>query len=254
METELISRATHVADIAIQRHQLDEQLRALSARIEAAREEERTGIAREIHDQLGQSLTAVKMDLAWIARRAGAEGGIARDLLLQKLAELSQLTGETIDLVRRISAELRPGVLDDLGLVAALSWQAHEFEKRTTIPCAVRSRLESEALPRELSTTVFRVFQEALTNVVRHAEASRVDVRLDEEGGWLGLEIRDDGKGIREEDVHDPRALGLLGIRERARRLGGVASFTRGEPKGTVVSLRLPTSPQSVSRLGVASS
>jgi PAS domain S-box-containing protein len=239
-DLDLIERATHVADIAIQRHELDEQLRALTARIEAAREEERTGIAREIHDQLGQSLTAIKMDLSWIARRAQSTDGVPRETLLEKLQELTELTSETIDQVRRISSELRPGVLDDLGLVSALGWQAHELEKRTGLVCAVHAAVDDDAVSRELATTVFRVFQEALTNVVRHAEAKRVDVGIAARGGELVLEVRDDGRGIRPEEIQDPRSLGLLGIRERARRMGGSATYERVEPTGTLLMLRLP--------------
>ncbi len=238
-ETELLSRAAHVAGIAVQR------LDALSARIEAAREEERTGIAREIHDQLGQSLTAIKIDLAWIARRAESADGLPRDVLLAKVRDLSQLTGETIDLVRRISTELRPGVLDDLGLVAALTWQAQEFEKMTNIRCTVRAEVGEEAPGRDIATAVFRVLQEALTNVVRHAHATRVDVALEERDAWLEMRVRDDGRGIAAAEAQDPRSLGLLGMRERARRLGGTASFERADPAGTLVTLRLPLAPVS---------
>jgi PAS domain S-box-containing protein len=239
-DLELIARAVHVAGIAIQRHELSSALRALSARVEEAREEERTGIAREIHDQLGQSLTVLKMDLAWIARRAKNKDGIGMDALVEKIGELSAMTDELVAQVRRISAELRPGVLDDLGLAAALSWQAQEFEKRTGILCEVDVDGTRSTPPRDLSTTVFRVLEEALTNVARHAQAERVDVALEERDGWLLLRVKDDGVGIQPEDVRHPRALGLLGIRERARRLGGTASFDRVEPHGTEVVLRLP--------------
>ncbi len=243
-ELDLIARVVHVAGIAIQRHELDEQLRALSARIEAAREEERTGIAREIHDQLGQSLTVLKMDLAWIGRRATSPQGLPVGELVDKVKDVSNLTDEIIGQVRRISAELRPGVLDDLGLAAALSWQAQDFEKRTGIASAVHVTVAHEDLRRELSTTVFRVLQEALTNVARHAGAKHVDVHLREEdedaGRWLVLEVNDDGKSIRPEEISHLRSLGLLGMRERARRLGGSVSFTPREPTGTTVTLRVP--------------
>jgi PAS domain S-box-containing protein len=239
-DLDLIARAVHVAGLAIQRHELDEQLRALSARLDAAREDERTGIAREIHDQLGQSLTVMKMDLAFIARRADSTQGIAKEELIDKLRELSVMTDEIIGQTRRISSELRPGVLDDLGLAAALSWQGQEFEKRTGIPCTVRVDLSDDDLPRELSTTIFRGVQEALTNVVRHADAHRVDVVLEETDGSLVLVVRDDGKGIRAEAVNDPRSLGLLGMRERARRVGGSVTFAAAEGGGTTVTFRVP--------------
>lgn len=240
-DLDLIARISHVAGIAIQRHALDEQLRGLTAHIDAAREEERTGIARELHDQLGQALTVQKMDLAWISRRASSPDGLAREALLEKVASLMQQTDEIIQEVRRISAELRPAILDQVGLAAALVWKAQEFETRTHIACAVESRLPSGGeLDRATVTVVFRVFQEALTNVVRHAGAARVDVSLEEREGHVVLEVRDDGRGITPEEIDDPRSLGLLGIRERARRLGGTVAFARGEPGGTVVTLRLP--------------
>ena len=241
-DLDLIARAVHVAGIAIQRHELDQQLRALSARIEAAREDERAGIAREIHDQLGQSLTVMKMDLAFIARRATSPQGIERTELLEKVKALSEMTDEIIGQSRRISSELRPGVLDDLGLAAALSWLGQEFEKRTAIPCTVSVTLaDGDDVPRELSTTVFRAVQEALTNVVRHADARRVEVVLEEDAGSLVLQVRDDGRGIRPEDVADPRSLGLLGMRERARRVGGSVAFAAAEGGGgTVVTFRVP--------------
>jgi PAS domain S-box-containing protein len=236
----LIARANHVAGIVLQRHDLDEQLRGLAARIETAREEERTTIARDIHDDLGQALTVLKMDIAWIDRRSRTTEGIGAEVLREKLRELAEETDGVIGEVRRISSALRPVILDDLGLAAALSWQAEEFERRTGISCTVRSNVEDEALPRELTTAVFRVFQEALTNVVRHAQAGHVEVMLEGDGNVLVLEVHDDGKGIRAEDLTDQRSLGLLGIRERARRLGGSASFTRTEPTGTTVTLRVP--------------
>ena len=251
-EVDLIGRAVHVAGIAIQRHELDEQLRALSTHIEAAREEERTGLARELHDQLGQSLTVLKMDLAWIGRRAGS---ITKDALLGKVNELSRMTDEIINQTRRISADLRPGLLDDLGLAAALSWQAQEFQKRTGIECTVRVKADGiDALPRDVSTTIFRALQEALTNVARHAGAKNVAIRLGQVDGWLNLVVRDDGKGIRPEHLSDPRSLGVVGMRERARRLGGNVAFDANTPDGggTKVSFRLPSNPQTVAQEAAA--
>jgi PAS domain S-box-containing protein len=236
----LIERATHVAGIAIERRQLEDQLRDLSAHVESVREDERTGIAREIHDELGQSLTALKMDVAWITRRVTGAADSPRDAMIDKLRTMSELTDDVINQVRRISAELRPGVLDDLGLLAAIEWQGQEFEKRTGATCAIESNVGEMQLERNLCTAVFRIFQEALTNIARHAEASHVDVRLEHREGWLHLDVHDDGKGISAEALHDPRSLGLLGMSERARRLGGTAHVI-GEPgKGTTVSLAVP--------------
>jgi PAS domain S-box-containing protein len=231
----LIERATHLAGIAIEHVQLEDQLRALSEHVESVRADERTGIAREIHDVLGQELTALKMDLAWLARRATGQ-----EVLVEKLRAMSAATDEIIQQVRRISSELRPGVLDDLGLLAAIEWQAEEFEERTGTLCTVESNVEDEKLPRDVSTALFRIFQEALTNAARHAGAEHVAVRLWLEGDSLRLEVRDDGRGISHVQADHPESLGLLGIRERARRLGGTATIAAGSAGGTVVSVRVP--------------
>ncbi|MDX2090138.1 MAG: histidine kinase [Kofleriaceae bacterium] len=230
----LVMNAVHVASIAIERRFLDEQLRALSERIEATREEERTGIAREIHDELGQALTALKLDLAWIARRRGDDPAISG-----KLREMMSSTDDLIATVRRISSELRPGILDDVGLAAAIEWQAEEFHRRTGIHSTVSSALGDVQLERGLATAVFRIFQEAITNVARHASASAIFVDLRLERGRLKLDIADDGIGLPDSP---PRigALGLLGMRERARRLDGECVITRREPRGTLVSLTVP--------------
>ncbi|MGH7440702.1 MAG: GAF domain-containing protein [Polyangiaceae bacterium] len=237
----IMERAARLAGIAIERKQLEEQLRDLTGHIESALEDERTGIAREIHDELGQSLTALKMDIAWIARRAseGAEA-LPRDTLLDKLRTMSSLADEVIGQIRRISAELRPGVLDDLGLVAAIEWQAQEFEARTGLRCTLEAAGSDGGIERSVSTAVFRVFQEALTNVVRHAQASGVAVRVDVRGDTLSLEVTDDGVGISPDSARNPKSLGLLGMRERARRLGGTASIGPAEPGGTRVALTMP--------------
>jgi PAS domain S-box-containing protein len=229
---ELVGRAAHVAGIVIERRQLDDQLRALSERIEAIREEERTGIAREIHDELGQALTALKMDIAWVKRRVGAADGIG-----EKLDDMSRTADEIIHAVRRISAELRPGILDDLGLQAAIEWQADEFTGRTGIPCRVDPALGDVQLERGLATAVFRIFQEALTNVARHADATEVLVAVALKRGQVVLEVSDDGIGVTEKA---PRGLGLLGMRERARQLGGDCVVRRRDPRGTTVALSLP--------------
>ena len=236
----VVDRATHLAGIAIERRQLEDQLRELSAHVESVREDERTGIAREIHDELGQALTALKMDLAWLARRVSGESSVSGMTLLEKISAMSDMTDGIIDRVRRISAELRPGVLDDLGLLAAVEWQGQQFELRTEVPCNIRSNLGEERVDRELSTAAFRIFQEALTNVSRHAGATHVAVRLEKNDGELTLEVRDDGVGIGPEASLSPRSLGLLGMRERARRLGGAVSVHAGPGGGTVVELHVP--------------
>jgi signal transduction histidine kinase len=232
---QIIRRTAHVVGMAIERRALDDQLRALNERMDAAREDERTGIAREIHDQLGQALTALKLDIAWLARRSGSGDGEA---MREKLAEMSKNSDEILQSVRRISSELRPGVLDDLGLEAAIEWQAEDFHKRTGTPIEVRARLGDVRLDRHLATSAFRIFQEALTNVTRHAGASRVEVDLHLDKGQLVLEVADDGVGLPT-DLRGG-SLGLLGMRERARRLGGDCLVARRDPRGTLVTLRLP--------------
>jgi signal transduction histidine kinase len=241
-ERDLIERATRMAGIAIMRAQLEEQLRALTARTEEVREEERTGIAREIHDDLGQALTAFKMDLAWLGRRISGESSAPGTTLLEKLASMSKMVDEVIDHVRRISAELRPGVLDDLGLLAAIEWEAQRFEERSGAACAVTSNVGDRQFPRDLSTAVFRIAQEALTNVARHARATHVAIRLDAapDGRALRLEVRDDGVGISADAARSPSALGLLGMRERARRFGGTVTSRRVPDGGTVVTVEVP--------------
>jgi signal transduction histidine kinase len=232
----LIQRATHIAGIAIERNQMEEQLAELSAHLERAREDERAGIAREIHDELGQALTGLKMDLAWLGRHMEAPETEIRE----RIAAMSTLIDETIGQVRRISAELRPGVLDDLGLRAALEWQAQEFEKRTGTRCAFQSSVEEVVLTRDASTAVFRICQEALTNVARHADATRVDITLERQARLLYLAVVDNGKGMREGAARSLASLGLLGIRERARRLGGEVEVTTGGAGGTTVRLTVP--------------
>jgi signal transduction histidine kinase len=180
------------------------------------------------------------MDVAWLGRHLGEP----RPDLRERMDAMSRLIDETIQQVRRISAELRPGVLDDLGLVAALEWQAREFEKRTGTRCVFESSLDNLLLTRDASTAVFRISQEALTNVARHAGATRVDIKLEERDERLYLEIGDNGSGIRneerEEAITSPASLGLLGIRERARRLGGEVAVTTGAAGGTSVKLSVP--------------
>jgi signal transduction histidine kinase len=213
-----------------------DQLRMLSARLEFVREEERRRISREIHDELGQALTGLKMDLSWLAAKPPED----RQSLVDKVAPMLDLVDGTVQTVRRISTELRPGVLDDLGLVAAVEWLVEDFRTRSRIECRFMSGLKGAAPDPELSTALFRILQEALTNVIRHAHASRVTINIQEDAGMILLEVEDNGKGITERDISDPRSLGVLGIRERVLLLGGDAHFSGSEGKGTVVTVRVP--------------
>jgi signal transduction histidine kinase len=228
-----MERGAHVTSLIIERRQLDEELRALAGRIEMAREEERTTIARDIHDQLGQALTALRLDIGWLQRR------IEDEAIRKKLDDMALTTDDVLVTVRRISADLRPGVLDTLGLRAAVEWQAEEFQRRTGMKVSVATDITDLQLDRELSTNMFRIFQEALTNIARHSAAANVDVTMKLERGQLRLEISDDGIGMPE---IAPRgsSLGLLGMRERARRLGGDCVVKRRQPRGTIVTVTVP--------------
>ena len=219
----------------------EKQLRALTARIESLREEERTRISREIHDELGQMLTGLKMDLRWIEKRLGATAGSeTMNPILDRLVSASELTDATITTVQKIASELRPGVLDNIGLATALQYEANQFQKRTGIACGVRLP-DASNLPRtDADTPLFRIFQETLTNVARHAQATSVDVELKVEPDEFVLEVRDNGKGITTEDLANPKSLGLLGMRERTSLLGGQISFKAGAERGTVVTVRVP--------------
>jgi len=214
-----------------------EQLRALSVYLQSVREEERTRIAREVHDELGQALTGCKLDLSWIA------GRLPRDQkeLVEKTRALSAHIDSTIQMVRRIATELRPGILDHLGLAAALEWQANEFQTRTGIQCDVHSSLNEPELSPDLNTTFFRIFQETLTNVIRHAGATRVAVELREQDGSVVLEVRDNGRGISRAEITNTKSMGLLGMRERAALLGGEFKIGRvARSEGTRVTVSIP--------------
>ena len=221
-----------------------EQLRALSARLETVREEERTYLAREIHDELGQVLTALKMDLSLLGRKVFDAGEmVPLELLMDDLRSMSNLLDNTIQSVKKIVTELRPEVLDELGLRAAVEWQAHEFQSRTHIQCSVSSNLEDSHSEKHRATALFRIFQETLTNIARHAHASQVWVKLHEENGTILLEVRDNGKGITQKEALRSGSLGLVGMRERALLLGGKVNIHGRRAQGTTVTVRIPLRP-----------
>jgi PAS domain S-box-containing protein len=219
------------------------QLRALSARLESLREEERTRISREVHDELGQLLTALKMDLRWIEKRIGErENDPALLPVLEKAVEAGEVADRAMSTVQKISSELRPGTLDNLGLTAALRHEAAKFQEHTGIACAMRLPEDSPELPQAVATAVFRIFQETLTNVARHAGASQVQAALRVEADQLVLEVRDNGRGISPEALDSPKSLGLLGMKERAAVLGGKLLVERFPAGGTVVTFQVPRS------------
>jgi signal transduction histidine kinase len=216
------------------------ELRALNARLQAVREDERAHVASEVHDVLGQALTGLRMDLDWLSRRLPATG---RDEVAERLAAMTNLIEGTLLDVRRISRALRPGVLDDLGLVAAVEWQAREFESRAEIPVNLHAPDELE-LDRERATGLFRILQELLTNVARHANAREVWIALHRAGDSVRLEVRDDGRGIAG-GLERLTSLGIPLIRERAGYLGGAVTFAPREGGGTVVTVTIPAAPAS---------
>jgi len=213
-----------------------EQLRQLSLHMESVREEERTNIAREIHDELGQILTSLKIDLSWLTKRLSKK----QESLIEKTKYMYELIDVAVQTVKRISTELRPGALDDLGISAAIEWQAREFERRTEIKVQFNAVPGDFVLDRDLSTSIFRIFQEALTNVVRHAGATRVRVNLRKGKDGILLRISDDGKGIKPRQITDPKAFGLIGMRERARFWGGEVKISGTPGKGTMVAVSIP--------------
>jgi signal transduction histidine kinase len=211
------------------------------------REEERTRISREIHDELGQMLTGIKMDLRWMEHRLDEFGEDRRvNPILDKLVVTTELTDATIKTVQRMAAELRPGMLDKLGLPMTLQYEAGRFEKRTGIACRLVVPCEALPLRLEAATAFFRIFQEALTNVTRHAKATAVEAELQAEADGCRLEIRDNGQGMAGVDLTNLKSLGLLGMQERASMLGGGVSFAPRPGGGTVVTVRLPNGPTNV--------
>jgi PAS domain S-box-containing protein len=250
--TERLQAFTHQAAVALQNARLlieaqaratdlklsQDQLRAVSARAESVREEERITIAREIHDDLGQSLTGLKMDLAWLTKHLPASKKQAG--LPAKLQDMSNLIDQLIQAVRRIATELRPGVLDDLGLIAAIEWQAADFQRRTGIVCKIVSNVMDGALNKNQATAAFRILLETLTNIARHAQATHIKINLKEIDRVFTLEVRDNGRGLPVEAIDDPGSLGLAGMRERALAVGGQFSIAGAAEGGTLMRLSMP--------------
>jgi signal transduction histidine kinase len=220
-----------------------ERLREVSAHAMAAREHERIRIAQEIHDDLGGNLTAIKIDLDWLCRHIADDDSV----LLAKIRTIDQLVDRTIDSIRRISRDLRPGIMD-FGVVAAIEWEAGEFSKRLGIPCEVACTEEDIELEQDAAVAVFRIFQEALTNIAKHGQASHVWVRLAavneqsqrQSGGQLELEVRDNGRGIAPSDTAKFNSFGIRGMIERAGLLNGKLTVSGDPGEGTTVRLSIP--------------
>ncbi len=218
-----------------------DQLRRLSTHLQSVREEERTRIAREIHDEFGQMLTVLKMDLALMERKlleSGTDGTPPETFT--EIESITNLIDGIIRSVRRIATELRPEVLDELGLVEAIEWESEMFQRRTGIKTEFTSSVKDLHLSKESSTALFRILQETLTNVARHSDATEVKTLLEVNDRTLILKVTDNGRGIAEHEASDEKSLGLIGMRERALLLGGEISITGEEGKGTHVTVRIP--------------
>ncbi|MDI6743287.1 MAG: PAS domain-containing sensor histidine kinase, partial [Smithella sp.] len=213
-----------------------QELRNLSAHLQSVREEESTRVARKIHDELGQSLTALQMDLSWLENRLPPDNKDIRE----KTRSMSGLVDETIDSVHKITLELRPSMLDDLGLSAAIEWQAGDFQKRSGIRCQVNIRRDNDLIDKELATAVFRIFQETLTNIARHAKATNCRVSLTKNEKELCLEVTDNGIGITQWQIDDSLSFGMIGMRERAHLWGGTVHVRNVKTSGTTVRVMIP--------------
>ena len=215
-------------------------LHNLSLRLETVREEERARVARELHDELGQVLTSLKLEFMWLVTELGKSDPKPGIQLVNKLQALVGLIEVSIQSVRKISTDLRPAVLDHLGLPEAVQWEATKFEARTGIRCRLSSEWKRELQDRTRALALFRIVQEALTNVVRHAHAGAVRITLRQHGKLLTLVVKDNGRGITKAEKLSVEAIGLLGMAERARLLGGRLSISGVQGRGTTVTVQVP--------------
>ncbi|MBV9241587.1 MAG: sensor histidine kinase [Acidobacteria bacterium] len=214
-----------------------EELRELSRHQQTLREEEQKRIARDIHDELGQTLTGLKLDIHLMKKKVDAISGNG---LSADLEGLSSHVDSTIVSVRRIASEIRPSILDDFGLIAALEWQAGEFERKFGVTCSFASSVENVDIEPEAGAAVFRIVQEAMTNIIRHAEATEVDLAVSSTADEMTVNIKDNGRGIELERLPKKRSLGIIGMRERARLIGADLDIRRRARGGTTVELFVP--------------
>jgi signal transduction histidine kinase len=211
-------------------------LRQLATHLQDIREDERTRIAREIHDELGQQLTGLKMDISWLSKKINGQA----PEINQKLSESLVLIDDTVKTVRRIATQLRPSILDDLGLISAMEWQSEEFEKRFKIITVFKANITVLDIDAEVATGLFRVFQESLTNILRHSKASEVNASLHLEHESLTLQITDNGVGFEVDNIGEKKTLGLLGMKERTLMMGGTYQITSDPGMGTTVLITVP--------------
>ncbi len=211
-------------------------LRELATHLQSVREEERTMIAQEIHDELGQVLTALKIHVSLLANKLNKN----QQALKEKIDSLSDMIDASVESVQKISSKLRPGILDELGLIAAIEWQAEDFEKLTNIKCSLSLPKAEIVLEKNKSTAIFRIFQEALTNIARHSQATKTAISLLNHQSNIYLEILDNGKGITQEQIKDFKSLGIHGMEERAMVFGGQVYIEGIAGKGTTVKVEIP--------------
>ena len=236
----LVSSSTNITEqkkIEKRLRESHDRLRSLAGRLQMIREEERAIVARAIHDDLGQALTAIKMDLSWLKKNTT----IDNETLTDKYDKMLDLTNSSIQTVKRIVTELRPVILDDLGLLPAIEWQKDEFQNRSNIQCNLSINRKDIMLNNEISIAVFRIFQETLTNIARHSKATKIDINLDfQDDGVFIMEIKDDGVGIKKEQVESPESFGLISMRERIKLLKGEMEISGVHEKGTLVKASIP--------------
>lgn len=222
-----------------ERTSAEQELRQLAGHLQSVREHERSAIAREIHDEMGQSLTALKIDLVRLRKRIQNPDKAVADLLEASLQALN----ETINSVQRILSELRPSILDHVGLIAAIEWQANEFQEHSGIKCTLSAAAQEPELNKEEKTALFRILQESLTNVARHANATEVRIDFSVENSWLVLSVTDNGSGISDWQARSGQSYGLMGMRERAHVFGGQLDIDSHADRGTAVRVRIPARP-----------
>ena len=244
----------HVSFVRLKQVELElessrDELRILAARLESQRESERTEVAREIHDELGQSLTSLQLGLAWLTYTVTLTPPVRA-----RLASMSALVRTTIRAVKDVAVRLRPGVLDELGLVKTLRWEAKAFTEHTGVQCRFNTNLRNVACHREGSLAVFRIVQAALTNVARHAQASRAVIGLMKRQNDLVVTVKDNGRGIAKTLVAKPGACGVIGMRERALTLDGTLALVSSRGKGTTLTVRIPLSRILITRAAATAS
>ncbi len=236
LERRAQERTAELSGVNVHLQESYEQVRHLALRLQSIREDERTGIARELHDELGQALTALKIDLLWTSGKLLAGPGV----LQERISAMVVLVDRMVETVQQVSSTLRPDILDDFGLLEAIRWQGREFQQRMGITCRTLIELEQLELDPDHVTSLFRILQEALTNIARHANATEVVVRLAVSGGQLILEIADNGRGISMAQTNDVASMELRGMQERALLLNGRVTVTGAAASGTTIRVEMP--------------